>query len=60
MVEIEDEAEGWQGYEHKGQKQKYYIRAKDAIKMALEGPRPIFIINESDLTVRLKRELAGL
>jgi hypothetical protein len=37
MVEIEDEAEGWQGYEHKGLKQKYYIRAKDAIKMALEG-----------------------
>ena len=60
MVEVRDGAEGWEDYENKGQKQKYYDRAKEAIKMAAGRPPPIFIINKSDLTLRLKWELAEL
>ena len=60
MVGVKDQAEGWEDYEDKGQKQKYYDRAKEAIKMAAGRPPPIFIINKSDLTLRLKWELAEL
>jgi hypothetical protein len=60
MVEIKDEAEGWEDYQHEGQKKKYEERGKDAIKMAAGRPPPIFIINISDLTWRLKFELNGL
>jgi hypothetical protein len=60
MVEVKDAADGWEDYENRGQKQKYYDRAKEAIKMAAGRPPPIFIINKSDLTLRLKLELAEL
>jgi hypothetical protein len=60
MLEIKDEAEGWNDYPHKGQKTKYYDRGTDAIKMATGRPPPIFVINISDLTRRLKLELDGL
>jgi hypothetical protein len=60
MLEIKDEAEGWDDYPHNGQKKKYYDRGADAIKMAAGRPSPIFVINISDLTWRLKLELAGL
>lgn len=60
MVEVRDGAEGWDDYQHKGQKKKYENRGTDAIKMAAGRPPPIFVINISDLTLRLRLELAGL
>ena len=60
MLELNDGAEGWEDYQNKGQKEKYYNRAKEALKMAAGRPPPVFVINKSDLTLRLKRELAGL
>jgi hypothetical protein len=60
MLELEDNAEGWEDYQHKGQKQKYYNRAEEAIKMAAGDPPPVFVINRSDLSIRLRQELAGL
>jgi hypothetical protein len=60
MLELEDDAQGWEDYQHKGQRKKYYARAHDAIKMAAGRPSPIFVINTSDLTTRMKRELSDL
>jgi hypothetical protein len=60
MTESIDDAQGWDDYQHKGQTKKYYDRARDAIKMAAGRPSPIFIINITDLTTRLKRELSEL
>jgi hypothetical protein len=60
MLEIRDEAEGWEDYQYRGQKKKYYDRATDAIKMAAGRPSPVFVINISDLTFKLRHELAGL
>jgi hypothetical protein len=60
MVEIHDEGEGWDDYQNVGQKKKYYDRGADAIKMAAGRPPPIFVINISDLTWRLKLELSEL
>jgi hypothetical protein len=60
MLEIKDKAQGWEDYQHKGQRQKYYRRARDAIKMAAGRPSPIYVINISDLTTRLKKELLDL
>jgi hypothetical protein len=60
MLELNDDAEGWEDYQQKGQKEKYCNRAKEVIKMAAGEPPPVFVINKSDLTLRLKRELAGL
>jgi hypothetical protein len=60
MLELDDDAEGWEDYKKKGQKEKYCNRARDAIKVAAGQPPPVFVINKSDLTLRLKRELAGL
>jgi hypothetical protein len=60
LMEIKDEAEGWEDYQQKGQKKKYEVRGRDAIKMAAGQPPPIFVINISDLTLRLRLELASL
>ncbi len=60
MTESRDDAQGWEDYQHKGQRKKYYDRALDAIKMAAGRPSPIFVINTSDLTTRLKKELSEL
>jgi hypothetical protein len=60
LMEIKDEAEGWDDYQQKEQKKKYEERARDAIKMAAGQPPPIFVINISDLTLRLRLELASL
>jgi hypothetical protein len=60
MLELKDDAQGWEDYQHKGQREKYYSRAHDAIKMAAGRPPPILIVNTSDLTIRLKRELSEL
>jgi hypothetical protein len=60
LMEIKDEAEGWEDYQQKGQKKKYEERGRDAIKMAAGQPPPIFVINISDLTLRLRLELASL
>jgi hypothetical protein len=60
MLQIKDDVEGWEDYQNKGQKSKYYERAREAIKMAAGRPAPFFVINKSDLTLRLRKELAGL
>ena len=60
MTESTDDAQGWEDYQHKGQRKKYYARALDAIKMAAGIPSPIFVINTSDLTARLQNELSEL
>lgn len=60
MLELNDGAGGWEDYQNKGQKEKYYNRAKEALKMAAGRPPPVFVINKSDLTLRLKKELAEL
>jgi hypothetical protein len=61
MLELNDDGtEGWEDYKHNGQKEKYYNRAKEALKMAAGRPSPIFVIDKSDLTLRLKRELSDL
>jgi hypothetical protein len=60
MTESIDDAQGWVDYPRKGQRKKYYDRAHDAIKMAAGRPSPIFVINTSDLTTRLKKELSEL
>jgi hypothetical protein len=60
MIESRDDAQGWEDYESKGQMKKYYDRAHDAIKMTAGRPSPIFVINTSDLTIRLKKELSEL
>jgi hypothetical protein len=60
MTESIDDAQGWEDYQYKGQRKKYYDRAHDAIKMAAGRPSPIFVINIPDLTTRLKRELSEL
>ena len=39
MIEIRDEGEGWEDYQHIGQKKKYYDRGADAIKMVAGRPR---------------------
>jgi hypothetical protein len=60
MLELNDNADGWEDYQKKGQKEKYYNRAREAIKMAAGEPSPVFAIDKSDLTLRLKRELADI
>jgi len=60
ILELNDGAEGWEDYKHNGQKEKYYNIAKEALKMAAGQPPPVFVINKSDLTLRLRSELAGL
>jgi hypothetical protein len=60
MTESRDDAQGWEDYQHTGQRKKYYCRAHDVIKMAAGRPIPIFVINTSDLTTRLKKELSEL
>jgi hypothetical protein len=62
MLELNDnaDADGWEDYQKNRQKEKYYNRAKEVLKMAAGLPSPIFVINKSDLTLRLKRELAGI
>jgi hypothetical protein len=60
MVEKEDDAQGWEDYQHKGQKEKYYDRAKKAIYTFTNKHCPVFIINISDLSLRLKEDLNSL
>jgi hypothetical protein len=60
MLELNDGVEGWEDYQKKGQREKYHNRANDSIKMAAGQPPPVFVINKSDLTLRLRSELAGL
>lgn len=60
MAESRDDAQGWEDYPRREQRKKYYDRARDAIKMAAGRPSPIFVINITDLTTRLKRELSEL
>jgi hypothetical protein len=60
MLELKDDAQGWEDYPLKEQRKKYYGRAQDAIKIAAGRPSPIFVINITDLTTRLKRELSEL
>ena len=60
LTESRDDAQGWEDYPRKEQRKKYYDRARDAIKMAAGRPSPIFVINITDLTTRLKRELSEL
>jgi hypothetical protein len=60
MTESRDDAQGWEDYPLRGQRKRYYDRAHDAIRMAAGRPSPIFVINISDLTTRLKRELSEL
>jgi hypothetical protein len=60
MTESRDDAQGWENYQRKGQRKKYYDRAQHAIKMAAGRPSPIFVINTSDLTLRLKKEISEL
>jgi hypothetical protein len=45
MLELQDDAQGWKDYQHKGQRKKYCDIARDAIKMAAGQPSPIFVIN---------------
>jgi hypothetical protein len=60
MLELSDDAQGWEDYPRREQKKKYYDRAHDAIKMAAGRPSPSFVINASDLTTRLQNELSDL
>jgi len=56
MVETKDGALGWEDYQAKEQKEKYYDRAKAIdTKQCL-----IFIINISDLSLQLKKDLNNL
>src|SRR5829696_7464668 len=50
MVETKDGALGWEDYQAKEQKEKYYDRAKKAIDTK---QCPMFIINISDLSLQL-------
>jgi len=60
MTESIDDAQGWEDYPLKEQRKRYYDRARDAIRMAAGRPSPIFVINITDLTTRLKIELSEL
>src|SRR5215204_6334522 len=57
MVETKDGALGWEDYQAKEQKEKYYDRAKKAIDTK---QCPMFIINISDLSLQLKKDLNNL
>jgi hypothetical protein len=60
MVEKKDDAQGWEDYQHKGQKERYFDRAKKVTDTFDNKRCPVFIVNISDLSLRLKEDLNSL